>query len=264
MLWPLDVPDHAFPTTYPPTCQSNPFPAKDGLLNFDIPWPREIRRAQAPVQHCTPDISALAHAFSSLSIGNNGGYSACRRLQSSVPNDDSELSIPTMWIPAKSSTLKMDPSHAVARNHGLQRPKPKYSARSSRREANVVQLSPAKDDSPRAQPYPRSKPQAFLPRRIPQSKPQLISYSRSSSRSPLSRSSSTSSLASDDSSSYPSSSDSELGTPPPISANLPLYLSESDLSPSYIPPVSLPKLPKTLSLSSDPLRTFTFRTTIAP
>lgn len=204
-----------------------------------------------------PDVSELLDAFSKLSISND----PCANSQSE-PSVSLLSPYHSMWIPTKSVPLPTAVSSLTQSHKQSRTLKKELSARSSLREIGVIRLSPPQTVSSRMIPYHHSKPQPSLPRRIPQSQPQLISYRRYPSRSRTSRSPSASSLASDDS--YASSSDSELGTPPPITTNLPIYSSEKESPSSYLSPISLPELSKALSQPPIAPRTYTFRTTIAP
>ncbi|KAK7695269.1 hypothetical protein QCA50_002459 [Cerrena zonata] len=258
VLWPLDAPAHAFPTPYHPPCEG-PFAVKESLTNFDLPWIRETQHLRRIIDHTVPDLGELVDAFSGLFISDSS--SAGQR--STSPESDISY-VPSIWVPKKSSILP-----PVISSHFTSdlkpRPKRKLSAKTNLRVVNAgTSVSKSNDSSPRTMPYPRTKPRP-LPRRIPQSQPQLIDCHRSLPHSRPSRSPSASSFASDDSfSSYASSSDSELGTPPPISINLPMYSSEKELPASYISPISSLKLPQALSKFPVNPRSYTFRTTIAP
>ncbi|KII94102.1 hypothetical protein PLICRDRAFT_416035 [Plicaturopsis crispa FD-325 SS-3] len=61
------APPHAFPTTYPPPPELNPFPIKSGVRNFPAPeWRR--RPATKPIKHAPVDIAKLTDAFAKMQV----------------------------------------------------------------------------------------------------------------------------------------------------------------------------------------------------
>jgi len=63
----LSAPEHAYPATYPPSCDYDPFPTQPDVRSFSTPWPR--KPSLNSIRHDSIDVLQLTSMFEGLKIG---------------------------------------------------------------------------------------------------------------------------------------------------------------------------------------------------
>ncbi|KAH7930420.1 hypothetical protein BV22DRAFT_1000695 [Leucogyrophana mollusca] len=80
------APSHAFPSTYPPVCEYNPFPCKDGVHHFEAPQPQWLRRSSSAPATRPPamPMSDFIEKFSQLHVRDGSGNRSRQNVQTTT------------------------------------------------------------------------------------------------------------------------------------------------------------------------------------
>ncbi|KAG1828111.1 homeodomain protein 2 [Suillus variegatus] len=163
------APLHAFPSSYPPSCSYDPFPSKNGVMNFGTPkWLR--RPMTTAVRRSVLDIDGLVDSFSRINILDDSGS----RSRGSVDSFAAVAAITVIPFPAPLPALiRGATTHTVP----IRVPLPSVPATASRRhvfatpspQSRPITLVPS-SETPGGQ-MARRRKMAPLPKRIPHGNP---------------------------------------------------------------------------------------------
>lgn len=159
----VETPAHAYPSSYPPQCDYDPFPDTPEKRNLQTPWPRLPNLdCERHLSLQCPSPSDLAEALSRMSIRDDMAYADPARPPSHPPSRPSHI-LGYVTVCSRAPLPALLGSVAPTKLHGADRRSKKQNKSSTQDECSAI--------SPTSHTTSACRPKCTLPRRAPRHPP---------------------------------------------------------------------------------------------